>query len=56
MKIINCQREEMWADMLTEPLQGKVLRVIEAKLMNCDKNCNNIKPISKDPHRQESSD
>jgi hypothetical protein len=30
-----CPTEEMWADVLTKPLQGKAFRVMRSKLMNC---------------------
>jgi hypothetical protein len=29
-----CPTEEMWVDVLTKPLQGKVFRVMRSKLMN----------------------
>jgi hypothetical protein len=37
MIIVNCRTEGMWADKLTEPLQGMAFRMMRAKLMNCDK-------------------
>ncbi len=36
MIVVNCRTEGMWADILTKALQGKALRVMRAKLMNCD--------------------
>ncbi len=30
--------EEMWAEILTKPLQGAAFRQMQAKLMNCKKN------------------
>ncbi len=33
---IKCPIEEMWADVLTKPLQGKAFREMQAKLMNCN--------------------
>ena len=30
-----CPTEEMWADVLTKPLQGRAYRVMRSKLMNC---------------------
>ena len=36
VRIVHCPTEEMWADVLTKPLQGKAFRVMHAKLMNCD--------------------
>ncbi len=35
IRIIHCPTEEMWADILTKPLQGKAFREMQAKLMNC---------------------
>jgi hypothetical protein len=34
MRIVHRPAGEMWADMLTKPLQGKALREVHAKLMN----------------------
>jgi len=39
IKVINCPTEEMWADVMTKPLQGTAFRVMRAELMNCDINC-----------------
>jgi len=38
IKVIDCPAEEMWADIMTKPLQGTAFRVIRAELMNCDVN------------------
>ena len=35
IKVINCPAEEMWADVLTKPLQGMAFRTMRAQLMNC---------------------
>jgi hypothetical protein len=35
MKVTHCPTEEMWADVLTKPLQGKAFRLMRSKLMNC---------------------
>jgi hypothetical protein len=37
MKIFNCPTEEVWADVLTQPLQRKLFQVMRARLMNCHK-------------------
>jgi hypothetical protein len=34
IKVINCPKEEMWADILTKPLQGMAFRTMRAILMN----------------------
>jgi len=34
--VIDCPTEEMWADVMTKPLQGTAFRVMRAELMNCD--------------------
>ena len=34
--MVNCPTEEMWADILMKPLQGKAFRVMRSKLMNCE--------------------
>ena len=36
MTVVNCPNEGMWADILTKPLQGKAIRVMRSKLMNCE--------------------
>ena len=38
IKVVNCPTEEMWADVMTKPLQGKAFRVMRAELMNCEIN------------------
>jgi len=35
MKVTHCPTEEMWADVLTKPLQGRAFRLMRTKLMNC---------------------
>ena len=35
IKVINCPAEEMWADILTKPLQGMAFRTMRTVLMNC---------------------
>jgi hypothetical protein len=35
IRVVHCPTEEMWADVLTKPLQGKAFRVMQSKLMNC---------------------
>ena len=35
IKVMDCPTEEMWADMMTKPLQGNAFRVMRAELMNC---------------------
>ncbi len=35
IKVIDCPAEEMWADVLTKPLQGMAFRTMRAQLMNC---------------------
>ncbi len=32
---VHCPTEEMWAEVLTKPLQSKAFRVMRSKLMNC---------------------
>ena len=34
MEVDYCPTEEMWADVLTKPLQGKAFREMRSKLMN----------------------
>jgi hypothetical protein len=38
IKVIDCPTEEMWADVLTKPLEGMAFRKMQAKLMNCEMN------------------
>jgi hypothetical protein len=35
IKVIDCPAEEMWADILTKPLQGMAFRTMRAQLMDC---------------------
>jgi hypothetical protein len=35
VRVVHCPTEEMWADVLMKPLQGKAFRVMRSKLMNC---------------------
>jgi hypothetical protein len=35
IKVIDCLTKEMWADVMTKPLQGMAFRTMRAKLMNC---------------------
>jgi hypothetical protein len=35
IKVINCPAEEIWADVLTKPLQGMAIRTMRAQLINC---------------------
>lgn len=35
IKVMDCPTEEMWADIMTKPLQGTAFRVMRAELMNC---------------------
>jgi hypothetical protein len=34
IRVINCPAEEMWADVLTKPLQGMAFKTMRAQLMN----------------------
>ncbi len=38
IRVLDCPAEEMWADIMTKPLQGTVFRVMQAELMNCPVN------------------
>ena len=38
IKVIDCPTEEMWADVMTKPLQGMAFRTMQAELMNCPVN------------------
>ena len=38
IKVIDCPTGEMWADVMTKPLQGTAFRVMRAELMNCEVN------------------
>jgi hypothetical protein len=35
IRVIDCPAEEMWADVLTKPLQGMAFRTMREQLMNC---------------------
>jgi hypothetical protein len=35
IRVVHCLTEEMWADVLTKPLQGKGFRVMGSTLLNC---------------------
>ncbi len=35
VKVIDCPTKEMWADVLTKPLQGMAFRTMRAESMNC---------------------
>jgi hypothetical protein len=35
IKVIDCPVEEMWADILTKPLQGMAFQTMRAQFMNC---------------------
>ena len=39
-----CLTDEMWADVLTKPLQGQKLRLMHSKFMNCDVDYNKLHP------------
>ena len=36
IRAVDCPIKEMWADIMTKPLQGTAFRVMRAELMNCD--------------------
>ncbi len=38
IRVMDCPTEEMWADVMTKPLQGTAFRIMRAELMNCDVN------------------
>ena len=38
IKVIDCPVEEMWANVMTKPLQGMAFRTMRAALMNCPLN------------------
>jgi hypothetical protein len=38
IKVMDCPSKEMWADVLTKPLQGMAFRKMQAELMNCEVN------------------
>ena len=35
IKVIDCHTEQMWADVMTKPLQGMAFKTMRAELMNC---------------------
>jgi hypothetical protein len=35
IKVLDCPAEEMWADVMTKPLQGTAFRIMQVELMNC---------------------
>ena len=35
IKVIDCPKEQMWADVMTKPLQGMAFKTMRAELMNC---------------------
>jgi hypothetical protein len=38
IKVLNCLTHEMWADVMTKPLQGMAFKIMRAELMNCPVN------------------
>jgi hypothetical protein len=38
VKVMDCPSKEMWADVLTKPLQGMAFRKMRAELMICEVN------------------
>ncbi len=52
IKVIDCLGEEMWADILTKPLQGMAFRKMRSKLMNCPVNYDKEEEIEKDLTKQ----
>ena len=50
IEVMDCLTEEMWADMLTKPLQGMAFRTMRAELMNCPVN---YKDPAEDTEEQE---
>ena len=54
IRVKDCLTEEMWADIMTKPLQRTVFRVMRAELMSCPVNYKDpeeikCKPIVKQP-------
>ncbi len=41
IRVMDCLGEEMWADVLTKPLQGIAFGTMQAELMNCPVNYDN---------------
>jgi hypothetical protein len=35
IKVIDCPTKEMWADIMTKPLQGTAFKIMMAELLNC---------------------
>ncbi len=52
IKVIDCPGEQMWADMLTKPLQGMAFRKMRSELMNCPVNYDKEEEIEKEMTRQ----
>jgi hypothetical protein len=40
-KVLDCPTHEMWASVMTKPLQGMAFKIMRAKLMNCPVNYEN---------------
>ncbi len=49
IRVLDCPAKEMWADIMTKPLQGTAFRVMRAELMNCPVNYEDS-DISNDSH------
>ena len=49
IRVKDCPTEEMWADIMTKPLQGTAFRVMRAELMNCPVNYEDPKEIECNP-------
>jgi hypothetical protein len=49
IRVKDCPTEEIWADIMTKPLQGTVLRVMRAELMNCPVKYEDPKEIECNP-------
>ena len=47
--MLDCPTEEMWANIMTKPLQGTAFRVMQAELMNCPVNYKDPE-VSNDTH------
>ena len=52
IKVTPCPIEEMWADVLTKPLQGMAFRKMHSKLMNCPVNYDEEEEIEKEMTKQ----
>jgi hypothetical protein len=35
IKVMDCTTKKMWADVMTNPLQGTAFKIIRAELMSC---------------------